>query len=817
MKKLLILMAALVAAPAFAQTTTPAPSPAPAGSTVSGGITTGVLGVDNSTSSSKLTEYRDLRDNMTLPRLTLSFSNGAGWFFDLQGRDVARDDQTILAEAGQAGRWNVMVNWVEVPHNLSNKAVTPYIQRSPGVFGLPATVPITFKKLATAAADAPGVLASDALVAAYQAGYLAPTPLATQTNTGHVAFSSAAGPVTVGLAYDRRDKTGLKGGFGPIGDRPPRTLNIQLTEPVDYRTNDLTFSAEHDGGAFQVRGEYLFSDFANGIDTLQWQNVYATASPGASYDVWDRAVSVAGRRPLPPDNRYHHVSATLGADLPLDSRLTTTAAYGRLEQNQTLLPYSVNADLLVAPALPRTTADAEMTFTQLLADYVVNPTSRLNLHAWARHHGMDNATPEDRWNYVTSDTSNLNGTVSYKNRRVSVAYAVDRTDAGLDATYRMPGRTTFTLGFQRETIDRDYREADTSENRLTAVLRLRPSRRMTVRARYVLGTREGDGYDRDVTRQSYWYVPADVGTDQDNPTSTFSNHPDMRRYDVSDRQRQQFDLTLNLTPRDAVAVSGYVRYRTDDFDSDVQSSQPLLGTGLADQNAATPGDQLGRLEDTRLRYGMDLFVQPSPRVSFNAFLSLDRGTSAQQSIEFNENNKANPSTVNTAELGPWTRAGSQWTADFDDRTWNGGVGATLQLVPDKATLVADYTVSLADVDIDYGGYGVTNWDGTPFPAIHQFGFSSPPTIREDLQMLNLRLELPVRMVTVILGYGYETYTLEDWQQSSSAPWVEAVGADTFLRDTSRSHQWGNRLFTLGTYLAPSYDAHIGFVGLRYRF
>jgi hypothetical protein len=47
--------------------------------------------------------------------------------------------------------------------------------------------------------------------------------------------------------------------------------------------------------------------------------------------------------------------------------------------------------------------------------------------------------------------------------------------------------------------------------------------------------------------------------------------------------------------------------------------------------------------------------------------------------------------------------------------------------------------------------------------------------------------------------------------------VEAVGADTLLRDTSRSFQWGNRLFNLGTYLAPGYNAHTGFVGMKYRF
>ena len=112
---------------------------------------------------------------------------------------------------------------------------------------------------------------------------------------------------------------------------------------------------------------------------------------------------------------------------------------------------------------------------------------------------------------------------------------------------------------------------------------------------------------------------------------------------------------------------------------------------------------------------------------------------------------------------------------------------------------------------------MTNWDGTPFSPNQQFAFSSPPTIEEDLQAVNLRFEIPVKTVTLILGYSYETYSLADWQQGSSFPWVEAVGSDTLLRDTSRSYQWGNRLFNLGTYIAPSYDAHIVFVGFSYRF
>src|SRR5688572_25556481 len=104
------------------------------------------------------------------------------------------------------------------------------------------------------------------------------------------------------------------------------------------------------------------------------------------------------------------------------------------------------------------------------------PADRLTLRAWARHNGLDNRTPEDRWQYVTSDTANLNGTVTYVNKRVNPAYALDRTTAGIDTTYRMtPWRGSLALGYERDSVDRQHREADTAEDRLTVSFRARPA------------------------------------------------------------------------------------------------------------------------------------------------------------------------------------------------------------------------------------------------------------------------------------------------------------------------------------------------------
>ncbi len=812
MKTLIALGAALLAWPALALA-----QQAPPATTTTGSFTGGTRQVDTDTHSSKFTEYRDYRDRALANATFSTFDAATGRHFDFTGSSIGLKDQSIAVRGGRTNAWTASFDFSGVPHNYSNKAQTPYISRTAGLFEVPANVPITFKKLATAAADTPGVLASDALIAAYQRAFLASTPLEIQTWFGRGALRyTGVEAFDFGLVYDIQKKSGTRATYGPIGDRPPRTLNIQIAEPVDHRTQDITLSAAHTGRRVQVQGSYQFSDFANQVDTLTWENVFAAQLGDQTYDnTWDRSVSTFGRRPLSPDNRYHNASVTVGGNLPLESRLSATAAYGRFEQNETLLPYSYNSDILAVQTLPRSTAEGLITTTQLLVDYVVNPWSLGGLRAWVRHYGMDNETPQDRWEYVTSDTANLNGTASFKNRRLNRPFATDRTNAGAEATFRARGsRSSFTLGYELEDLQREFREADTQEHRLTAAARLRAGGRANLRVRYLFGVRDGD-YDPFVARQSYWY---EVGTDRDNPRFTFDNHPDMRRYDISDRRRHQADVTLTLTPADALSVSASARYRSDDFDSDVTAVQPLVDNPTGERGATTPGIQLGRLDDARQRYAVDLFYAPSDRSSFNTFVSWDKGTSLQRGLEFNENNKENPSAVATAELGPWTRGSSAWTADTDDRTLTAGLGGTFTVVPDRLLLTPTYSLSLSQLDIAYGGFGVTNWNGTPFPLNHQFAFTTPPAVTTDLHAFDLRAEIPVaRTLAFIVGYGYERYRIDDWQQSGAEAWVEGVGSEFLLRDTSRSFQWGNRLFNLGTYLAPDYDGHIGYASVRYRF
>ena len=804
----------------------------------SGEVTVGIRQGDVDSNSSKFNKNRDIDDGFYLDNLEFGIVDpNKGRFLDFQGDNLLKDDQSIRFGFGSYGSWNFVIDRNEIPNNLSNKAQTPYIDKGDGLLTLPSTSPIPNTKLApTAAQAAAGELRdNDAATASWLSTTLHGTDLGTQRNKTGATLSVTPHQdlkFRLSLSDERKDGSNLT--YGPIGDRPPRTLNVQLAEPIDYKTQELKFEAEYNRPTYQALFTYLLSDFENEIGTLRWQNPYVADVDGSGFDTWNAAHNIAsfGQRALAPDNSYQNVSLAFGIDLPMASRLNTSIAYAIMEQDETLLPYS-SSNLGSTTAfdstaqLPRTNADTEINTLLLNADYSINPIERLNLRAFVRYYELDNKTAQDNWWYVTSDTRGT-GNPSYKHKRVNLAYAYDQTNYGLETSYNLPlMRTTLGLGYEREDIDREFREANTEENIIKASLKTRPTDWLTLRAKYLYGDRDGGEYNNNVTAQSYWYALADAGTDRDNPQFTFSNHPDMRKFDVSDRERDQFDLAATVMPMAGLDLTASYRFKKDDYASGVTSTQPLLVSGLgvadADDTASTPGDQIGLLESKSNRYGLDASYVPTDRLTLSAFASRETVESTQRGLEFNENNKMNPTAVSaTAELGPWTRTTSQWMAVTDDKTNTIGVGAGFELIPGKLRLATDYTYSQGKVDIDYSGFGTqssVNPDNT-LADTHEFAFRNPETVSHKQYNLNASLEYQfVKNLVAGVHYIYDRYKISDWMQEENTPWTESVGSEFLLRDTSSdtSNQWGNRLINLGSYLGPSYEAHFGAVTLTYRF
>jgi MtrB/PioB family decaheme-associated outer membrane protein len=810
----------------------------------SGQVTAGVQQVDLDPNSSKFNEYRDIEDGFYLYDLRFEgIDTESGRYLELKGTNLIRDDQYIRFRLGDYGSWGLEVERNEIPHRLSNKAKTPYIDQGDGLLTVPSPVlDAAIVGIPNNSANTADMLANDQATADWLATHLRKTDLGTQRDkTSATLQVSPLEDLKFRLTYSDERKDGSKITYGPIGNRPPNSLNIQFAEPIDYQTRELKFEAEYNRDRFQSLFTYLLSDFDNDIEDLTWQNIWAfdpenplgytqASSAGGS-----QRLATFGRRALAPDNRYHNATLSFGIDLPLASRLAATASYGKMDQDEDLLPYSTTdfgsavTAFSSTSVLPRTKADAEIETKLFNLDYTINPIDRLNLRAFYRYYDLDNNTDEDNWRYVTSDAlpdaDATSGNSTFKNQRTNLAYAYDQQNYGLDAIYNLAlWRTTLGLGYEREEIDRDFREADTDENMFKASVRTRPADWISLRAKYLYGDREGDDYNTFVTAQSYWYDPTST-TNADNPAASFTNHPDMRKFDVIDRERNQFDIAATVMPLETLDLTASYNWREDDFDDGVNPTQPLansVGPALSveGQTRFTPGDQLGLLERETERYALDASYMASDRLTLNAFGSRETIESKQRGLEYNENNKLNPEARDGLELGPWDRATSQWVARTDDETNTVGAGVGFEIVPGKLNFMTDYVFSRGKVDIDYSGFGaVSALDPTQaLPDNHEFAFRDPSTVRHNQYTLNATLEYQVvRNLVFGLHYLFDRFSIDDWMQEADQPWFESVGSEFLLRDSSDSHQWGNRLVNMGSTLGPSYESHVGYLTMTYKF
>jgi hypothetical protein len=182
----------------------------------------------------------------------------------------------------------------------------------------------------------------------------------------------------------------------------------------------------------------------------------------------------------------------------------------------------------------------------------------------------------------------------------------------------------------------------------------------------------------------------------------------------------------------------------------------------------------------------------------------------------------------TEDLGAWTEARGQWVAKTDDETNTIGAGVGFQIIPGKLNFMTDYTFSHGKVEIDYSGFGSPSSgirtagviSADPRPDTNQFAFRNAPTVTHKQYTLNATLEYQV-VTNLVFGlhYLFDRYSISDWMQEEGLGdiWFEQVGSEYLLRDNSQSHQWGNRLVNMGSYLGPSYEAHVGYLTMTYRF
>lgn len=781
----------------------------------SGSVVVGAKQVSSDTDSAKFNEYRDNREGTSaiLQELEVKGENDSNYYFSIRGEDVGLKDQSLNIKAGGYGVWSAIIDWNETPHNLSDNAKSPYTYQGGGDYTLPAALPaaIGFADISASAANQAML---DAKVKNNLPNALLPIDLGTQRKTGKFDLKYQVSERTkVGFEYQRDTKEGSLLTGTILGDRPPRTLAVQLPEPVDYVTDQYTIGAEHRGAWWHANAAAVFSSFTNNVDAMTWDNLFAAPAAGKDFasmadGTSTRRYAAEGRMALAPDNTMQNLNAGLGFfGLPMNSAFDLQAARATMKQNAALLPYStstLNGTWNSLNKLPTgvTSANGDIETTTLNARYTFTPFDAANVNVFYRYHDLNNKTPMVQFQYTTGDSGNG----GYRNKRINLAHDITETSYGLDLSYRLGDFGSLGLGYEQEKKDRPYREVkQTKEDIFTASYRVSPFKGVNFKAKYAQGDRKGDGYNSEAPDASYWYSASDAN-DSDNPLFAFGNLPGLRKKDVADRLMRQYDVSLGIMPARAVAVNLQYGAQNNEYKLGDISSNPadyFQNGALTQGKTVIDTRQLGLLDDNLNVMAADVNLRASDALALFAYYARTVYKGNQRGRMLNENNR----TVAASDWSP--TEGYVWDAAVTDTNDTFGAGLDYTVIEGTLDFNADYTYTKGVYAIAYTQSGT---------GISSYGkWASPPDEEQTRNALKLAATYHLtETFSLGLNYLYEKYTVKDWAQEGFEGYTEDLIDAYYIGDAIGDRQ-GNRLVRLGDYLSPDYTAHVASVTVGVKF
>ncbi len=445
-----------------------------------GSISAGYRVVDeNSDNKARFLEYYNLDDD-AVGALALSLQRGA-WYVDLEALDIGLDDQAYRLGLTNYGNFEAAFFYKEFTHSLSLDAFAPYT----GVGG-------SDLQLLTTGSPAD----FDYEVERKEFG-------------GEATFSFGT-PFYLSLGLQRRQEDGLK----PLGSGS-YWFNLELPEPVDYTTDDLSLVIGYRGATIQAAIKGYWSEFDNADEYL--------TRP------LDGAVVT-----LPPDNDYGKIAADMSwRGLPLDSMLAARFSYARLESNLSLR----DLGLAASPELYRTSFDGDITYTKASVALTSRPLKNFDTRIYFSFLDKDNdSTP------------------------ISSAHAESIFDfkekiAGFDLGWQPFKHTSFTTGYEYRDVDRNN-QLDAKQSRDHTVfieLKNQSLDFLVAKLRYKHLER-----DSDFTLSN---SGADPVTDGEEWIKRY-----IRRFDVTDKSMDEIRLALEFYPRENFDLGLTYTYLFNDYD-----------------------------------------------------------------------------------------------------------------------------------------------------------------------------------------------------------------------------------------------------------
>jgi MtrB/PioB family decaheme-associated outer membrane protein len=538
------------ALPAAAQ-----PEPPRIGSFDVGGRFTDVTG-----DAARFQRYRDLRDGLFLENFRYR-READDWLFTADFDKVGYRDQRYTAGYNRFGRVKAWFEWDQVPLFYSIDTRTPYAQTSAGVFVIDDAL--------QQANSLPGVAAT-----------ASPFELRQRRDTAR--FGAVVSPLA-NLDLSFTVNSARRGGEMQWAGSFGFSNTVEVPVPLDQRTTDLNAAAEWGNGRGSLRVQYDGSWFNNDVQTLVWDNpLRAVDSPTAG--------SSRGRMALWPNSTMNAVSVTGAIALPARSRATAYLSVGAWDQDQDLLPFTINSAIGSIP-LDRPTADAHAQVTAANLAFTSRPVNRLWLNVRYRRYDFDNQTPEF---HVTSSVA-YDQTLQTSLLTAAEPFGYVRNWLEADASYDVTSFAALRLGYGLEDVDRSFRLFETTtEHTFRASIDSTGSHRLSVRGVYEHGVRTGTGLDEEALD--------DIG-----------EQVSLRQFDISDRNRHRFSTIVQVLPLDRVGLSG------------------TIGVGRDER----PDAQFGLQHANTRFYSVGVDVTPIDTVTAGLTWGFDKYTTLQRSRQAN--------------------------------------------------------------------------------------------------------------------------------------------------------------------------------------
>jgi MtrB/PioB family decaheme-associated outer membrane protein len=695
-------------------------------------------------SSSKFSEYRDLRGGLFSNLCSLQFTNDdRNRSLILSGLNVGQLDQTFEGQYVSSRDLKLRVRWDQIPHDYTNTARTIYSGAGSGVLRIPADIRSRLRTLVTTDVNPqrPGIQFDSSALATFVNGLARPVDVVSRREkaNGDLKFSPTD-EITVRLNYSNERRTGIKPLSGVFYYQTP----TEILEPTDYRTQELNGTVEYATKVWTAQAGYSASVFRNNVDVLIWDN------PFRESDVL--AGTSRARMDLAPDNWTHRLSFSGAANLPLSTRLVTSASYSVRRQNDGFIPYTINraVDTLPnLPALPAQSLDGRVENTFFNASLVSRVSRAVSLSLRYRVVNYRDESADvlfpgfvDEDNLVTR-VVRRNLLVSYRKNNFSGEVAFKEWSA-----------LSLRGGYERENWNRSYGEAvESGENIYRLIADYMPSQFLSVRSSFLHGDKEVPVYD--------WTKMENALYPSGRTFGILAELPQLRKFDLAARKRNSVNLLTQVSPLQYLTVAASYGFTFDRF------GETSYGLTFDKSNTIS----------------FNISVTPSLDYSFNGYYTFEHFHYGLDSRQRTFGNDA---------------ANNDWASDMKDLVHTYGCSVTWSVVPDVTELLFDFSMT--------AGWGRVATQILGDQGSHGFIVTTAqdyPDTRTILRRFSVAMRYHLtEHLTPQLAYRFEGYTESRFAEDGMQPSMIVV--DPTLP----------RAIYLGA-IQPGYAVHMLYIALSY--